>query len=274
MKNVIVRSLSGIVYVGVMVGAVLAGGVWLALLLSVLACLGINEFNIITKETKYPRLTGSIDIASGILIVLSSCFFFSGHVKTAGSLMFTTLILYVARLVGQIYARQGNGINALARSMMAQLYIAIPLALIAMLYYSLATPHLVLALLIFIWVSDTGAFCVGSRIGRHKLFERISPKKTWEGFWGGMLFCVAAAFAMRGCFGKYYPGISYGDMCRLGILVSIFATFGDLLESMIKRTVSVKDSGNLIPGHGGILDRIDSLLLVAPVAVIYFLMIH
>lgn len=272
MKNVLVRSISGAIYVAMMAGATIAGGGWLAAMLALLAAIGIYEFIAMTSEAKFPRVATMFDVASGILLVLSSYFIFNGESPTASVLAKLYLVFIIARMIAQLYASHGNPVNSLARSLMAQVYIALPLAMICFAYFTVATPHLILALLIFIWVNDTGAFCIGSSMGKHKLFERISPKKTWEGFWGGMLFCVIAAFIMRGAFQQYFGCMTYGDMCRLGILVSIFATFGDLLESMIKRTVNVKDSGRIIPGHGGILDRIDSLLLVVPVATLYFVM--
>jgi phosphatidate cytidylyltransferase len=119
-----------------------------------------------------------------------------------------------------------------------------------------------------IWLNDTGAYCVGSLLGKHRLCERLSPKKSWEGFFGGLVFCIAA-----GIVASYILSDSiYSFMIitiSLGVVVCVFATVGDLFESLIKRTLHVKDSGNLIPGHGGILDRIDSLLFVAP-AVFFF----
>ncbi|MDE7136531.1 MAG: phosphatidate cytidylyltransferase, partial [Muribaculaceae bacterium] len=158
--------------------------------------------------------------------------------------------------------------------------VGLPLSLMFVIYDNLATPHMVLAMLIFIWINDTGAFCTGSLIGKHKLFERISPNKTWEGFAGGLIFCVVAAIIMRLCFANYFDTLPSGkeisllQMICFGITVSIAATYGDLLESLFKRTCGVKDSGNIIPGHGGILDRIDSLLLVIPVSVIFFIIIN
>jgi phosphatidate cytidylyltransferase len=115
-----------------------------------------------------------------------------------------------------------------------------------------------------IWVNDTGAYCVGSTMGKHRLCERLSPKKSWEGFWGGMAFCVIASVI-------YALIMNYNVLASVafGIIVSLFATFGDLFESLLKRSAGVKDSGKLIPGHGGVLDRIDSLLFVAPAAAIY-----
>ncbi|MDE6198561.1 MAG: phosphatidate cytidylyltransferase [Muribaculaceae bacterium] len=267
-KNIITRSISGAIYVGLLVGAVLSGGVWIILLTSLLAMVGVFEFTMMTSEGKYPRFASLLDISAAIILQVAAGIYFTGTGKAFMTLMMVYVLLLAARTVSQLYAVHRNPVSSLARSMMAQMYVAMPLALFSALYF-IYTPHIVLAILVFIWVNDTGAFCVGSTLGRHKLFERISPKKTWEGFWGGMLFCVIAAFVMRGCFEQYFGMLSYGAMCRLGILVSISATLGDLVESQIKRTCGVKDSGKLIPGHGGILDRIDSLLLVVPVSLIY-----
>lgn len=267
-KNIITRSVSGAVYVGLLIGAVLSGGIWIILLTSLLAMTGVYEFIAMTSEGKFPRFASLLDISAAIMLQIAAGVGFTSSRKAFLTLMMVYILLIVARTVTQLYAVHRNSVNSLSRSMMAQMYVAMPLALFSTLYFTF-TPHIMLAILVFIWVNDTGAFCVGSTMGRHKLFERISPKKTWEGFWGGMLFCVIAAFIMRGFFPQYYDIMSYGDICRMGILVSIFATLGDLVESQVKRTCGVKDSGKLIPGHGGILDRIDSLLLVVPVSLIY-----
>ena len=123
---------------------------------------------------------------------------------------------------------------------------------------------MVLAMFAFIWISDTGAYMVGCLIGKHRLFERISPKKSWEGFFGGLgLSIIIAALAARFIPDGYVLLSGYAQWIVFAVLVTIFSTWGDLCESLIKRTVGVKDSGKLIPGHGGILDRIDSLLLVS-----------
>lgn len=271
MKNVIVRSISGAIYVALLVGAVLAGGVPLLVLALLFALLATNEFIAMTSGGGKPhRVCNLIDYVVNLAIV-SGCFFTFAPLHGPARLLFgIAAIAIIARMIAQLYAIGGNAITALSSSIMSYLYIGAALSAIFPIYYWLGSKHLVLALLIFIWVNDTGAFCVGSMIGKHRLFERISPKKSWEGFFGGMFFCVAAAIVMHFCFPQYYgSGTTLGTMCRLGILVSIFATFGDLIESLIKRTAGVKDSGNLIPGHGGLLDRIDSLLLVMPTALIY-----
>ena len=125
----------------------------------------------------------------------------------------------------------------------------------------------------FIWLYDTGAFCVGMLLGRHRLFERISPKKSWEGVIGGVALAVAGAYITHYWFDEFFQVPDLHVWVGLSIVVAIFSTFGDLVESLIKRTVGVKDSGHIMPGHGGILDRIDSLLLVAPAVLIYLMLI-
>lgn len=115
-------------------------------------------------------------------------------------------------------------------------------------------------------MNDTGAFLVGCTIGKHRLFERISPKKSWEGFWGGMVFSILSGMVYYYFIEQSYNIIFY---VMMGVIASIFATFGDLVESMFKRSIGIKDSSNLIPGHGGILDRIDSLLFVLPATALF-----
>lgn len=271
MKNVIVRSCSGLIYIGMVIGAVLAGGIWLVLLLSLLAALGIHEFKGMTRQGKRPRLLAMLDLSVGILMIISTWLIFTADFTSALTLTVLWGIMLMVRVAAQIYTHDEDPVNVVSRSIFALFYVVMPLCALIALYYFFATPHLVLALFIFIWINDTGAFCVGSLFGKHRLFERISPKKSWEGFWGGLLFCIISAIIMQCCFGEYYRGMTTFGMCRLGVLVSVAATFGDLFESMIKRSVGVKDSGRLIPGHGGILDRIDSLLFVAPACFIYFL---
>jgi phosphatidate cytidylyltransferase len=151
---------------------------------------------------------------------------------------------------------------------MGQLFVALPLSLLNFIYYK--NPLLLLAIFIFIWLNDTGAYCVGSLIGKHRLFERISPKKSWEGFWGGLILCVISGIAIATWLNSYFNGPQLYGWIVLAAIVSIFSTWGDLCESLIKRSIGVKDSGKILPGHGGILDRIDSLLLVSPTALLFF----
>lgn len=148
------------------------------------------------------------------------------------------------------------------------LYILLSMGLIMMIQ-----PLMIVTILTIVWLNDTGAFIVGSTIGRHKMAPRISPKKSWEGFFGGLVFAVGAALVWDVLYWK--PGgeqIAFGNKIvwvGFAIIVAIGAVVGDLIESKFKRTIDVKDSGKLIPGHGGILDRMDATLLAIPLAWLY-----
>jgi phosphatidate cytidylyltransferase len=155
------------------------------------------------------------------------------------------------------------------------MYIALPFSLINVLAFNATSEGFVafntllpLSIFVFLWVNDSGAYCVGSLIGRHKLFPRISPGKSWEGSVGGAVFVLAAAYAIS-YFLDQEQLLSMPAWLGLGLVVVVFGTWGDLVESLFKRTLGVKDSGNILPGHGGMLDRFDSSLLAIPAAVVY-----
>ncbi len=281
MKNLLLRTITGAVYVALICGAVLMGGWWFISLFSLFAVLALNEFYGLSNASAGGEniVTLVLDIAGGLILTIGIGCVNIGllspfTVRVLGGTFFTVYLLYlVVRLVVQLYSQEASPLTNLAYSYMGQMYIALPLGLMSM-YYTLADgATLLLAMFVMIWLSDTGAYLVGSMIGKHKLFPRISPGKTWEGFAGGVLFAVGSAFVFKYCFGAWYESYSIVSLCGLGIVVSLFATWGDLVESLVKRTLGVKDSGSLLPGHGGILDRIDSLLLVIPASLIYLITI-
>ena len=143
-------------------------------------------------------------------------------------------------------------------------YIVVPFLLINLMRINNDSYWPVLSIFILTWTSDTFAYLVGRKFGKHRLFERISPKKSWEGFFGGMIFSVIAGLTIA-----YFTG---GDLFKYGIygvVISTFGTLGDLVESMLKRSLKIKDSGTILPGHGGLLDRFDAVIFVIPI--IYFL---
>lgn len=148
------------------------------------------------------------------------------------------------------------------------IYVAVPFALIVELIIEEFTykPELLTGLLVILWVNDSGAYFAGRALGKRKLFERISPKKTWEGFVGGAIFSVLAAL----CMGYLFPDLAIIHWLVIAFIIVITGTLGDLVESLFKRSISIKDSGSMIPGHGGFLDRFDGLLLSVPFIVTYF----
>ncbi|MDE6066107.1 MAG: phosphatidate cytidylyltransferase [Duncaniella sp.] len=277
MKNLVKRSLTGIIYVALIVGAVLAGGWWFVGLVSLFAVLAIHEFGTLCNASDGGEkvIAQTVDIVGALIMSVGLCCVNMGlltpHTTAVlGGTFFTMYLLYlVVRLVIQLYSREASPLTNLAYSYMGQLYIALPLGLMSM-YYTLPDGQaLLLAMFVMIWLSDTGAFITGSLLGRHKLFPRISPGKTWEGLIGGVIFVIFSAIIMKMYFGWAFSSMSLGILCGMGVTVAAFATWGDLVESLIKRTLGVKDSGHLLPGHGGILDRIDSLLLVVPASLVY-----
>lgn len=267
MNGLIKRTLSGIVYIAIIVAGILCGNVAFTGLLLLLGITATIEFSKLMKAST--PLTMALDVAGTITLIAGFSATNLVWVSSWAWCFFTVYLLYlIARLVTQLYLPKLDAIRSLASSFFGQLYIALPISLMTLLYGRIGTPHLVLAMFIMIWLNDTGAFVVGSMIGRHRLFPRISPKKSWEGFWGGVAFAIGAGILFGTCFSQYF-NVGLWQLVGAGVVTALFATWGDLVESLIKRTLGVKDSGNLIPGHGGILDRIDSLLLVVPAMVAY-----
>ena len=277
MKNLLLRTGSGVIYVAFIVFALISSP-WVFLGMCLLfPTLGLIEFyKLANAESGERKLTLIIDIFGAVLMIFGF-FAASGQCNhySFPSIAFAIpyLIYLLTRFVVQLYTRETSPLNNFAYSIMGQIYIALPFGLMSLLYFDYATPMLLLAMFIMIWLNDTGAYLVGCSIGRHRLFPRISPKKSWEGFFGGLIFTIGAAFVLKYALPDHYTEISIAGMIGLAIVVTSFATWGDLTESLIKRTLNVKDSGTMMPGHGGMLDRIDSLLLVIPAMLCYMLIL-
>lgn len=266
-KKLLVRSASGIIYVGIIVGCILWGIIPFSIMAAAFAICAVIEFEKITHELNSKTIpTLILDIVGAV------CLTFSWMITPALIWIFAIL----CRFILQLYVRSESPLADLSKSMMTQLYIGVPLGIMtAMADFGWQGLHFILAIFLMIWINDTGAFLVGSTLGKHRLFERISPKKSWEGFFGGLIFNMIAG-ALFFIYGANFFGLTEMNIYQsvlLGVIVTIFGTWGDLIESMIKRNLKIKDSGNLIPGHGGILDRIDSLLLVIPAVALYMFII-
>lgn len=281
MKNLIQRSITGVIYVALICASVLTGGWYYIAFFGLLAIIALQEFyNLSNASTGGENATTLIvDVVGGVILCVGL-----GCVNLAlmppfttavlGGTFFTLYLLYLlVRLVMQLYSQETSPLTNLAYSYMGQMYIALPLGLMSMYYTLNDGKALLLLMFIMIWLNDTGAFLVGSMIGKHKLFPRISPKKSWEGFVGGVAFAMISGVVAKVLLPDYFEVVSMASLCGMGLIVGIFATWGDLVESLIKRTLGVKDSGNILPGHGGILDRIDSLLLVVPASLLYLIAI-
>ena len=197
---------------------------------------------------------------------------------TSSTVFIPYLITIIYLLVAELYAKQEDPIHDWAYTMMSQMYVVLPFSLLNMLAFRAAPEGIMyvytlpLSVFVFLWVNDTGAYCCGSLFGKHKLFPRVSPGKSWEGSIGGGVFVLAAAalvWYLTDTYDMNPTGMGMWEWMGLGLTVVVFGTWGDLVESLFKRTLGIKDSGNILPGHGGMLDRFDSSLLAIPAAVVY-----
>ncbi len=279
MKNLMVRTLSGLVLVAVFVGAVL-GSQWSfgALLLLILVG-GQTEFYKLARETGLSpqRWMG---LAVGVLLFALNFIVFRQFSRSVtdeagGAVLY--LLLYIGLLlptlfVCELFRRSATPLANLGATLLGVLYVAVPLSLL--LYVPVLAgdgvwrPETVLCYIFIIWANDVFAYLVGMTFGRHRLCERLSPKKSWEGFFGGLAGAVATGLAAACALDA-----NYWVWGGLALVASLSGVAGDLVESMFKREAGVKDSGQVIPGHGGVLDRFDALLLSAPYVFLYLLLV-
>ena len=274
-SNFIQRAITGIIFIAVLIGCILGGGIPFTILFALISALTIHEFGTIVNRTGKVQMNKRITVLSGVFLFL--CFSYTGVVPGTYEIFIPYLFLIMYLLISELYMKRKDPINNWAYGMMSQLYIALPFALLNVLAYhtteaegiSQYNPILPLSIFIFNWVNDTGAYCTGMLFGKHRLFERISPKKSWEGSIGGAAFSIVAAIVLA----HFFYFLTVAQWIGLGLTVVIFGTWGDLTESLLKRTLGIKDSGNILPGHGGMLDRFDSTLMAVPAAVVYLYVI-
>lgn len=277
-KNLIIRAITGAVFVAIMVGGISFRPDVMILLFAAITGLTIWEFTGLVNQSENVAVNRFISTAAGIYFFLAVAGYCSGLTPSAAFVPYLLTVVYL--LVSELYLKQTNPINNWAYTMLSQMYIALPFSMINVLAFR-STPDgnvtfewlLPLSLFIFLWTNDTGAYCSGSLLGRHKLFPRISPGKSWEGSIGGAVFVMIAAaiiyFLNVGRTDGLVAGMPLWQWLGLGLVVVVFGTWGDLVESLFKRTLGIKDSGNILPGHGGMLDRFDSSLMAIPAAVVY-----
>ena len=275
MKNMAVRAVTGTLFVAAIVVCFM-NPVAMAFLFAIATGLTVWEFTGLVNNRDGVDTNRFICTVAGVYLFLAITGFTSGQTPSTVFIPYLVTLIYL--LVAELYAQNPDPIQTWAYTMMSQLYIALPFSMISVLAFR-ATPEGVafaslmpLCVFIFLWINDTGAYCCGSLLGRHKLFPRISPGKSWEGSIGGALFVLAVSALIWYLSDKYGVNdlqLSLAQWLGLGLVVVVFGTWGDLVESLFKRTLGIKDSGNILPGHGGMLDRFDSSLLAFPAAVVY-----
>ena len=266
MKNLFVRTLSGLVFTVIIVGGLLLGKFAYAILFILILLGAMNEFLRISRNAGIfaPFV---LSMVSGSLIFFVFFLVSSGllPVKSYYALVVLLLLIFVVEL----FRKKEKPLENIAISLLSLAYIAAPLGLGTFLVFDGQgeyNPALLLAIFAIIWTYDSGAYMFGVSLGRHRLFERISPKKSWEGAVGGALSAIGMAWLISTYF---LTQITFSHWAGIAFTIVVFSTFGDLTESLFKRQFNLKDSGNFMPGHGGVLDRFDSLLFAVPAVVVY-----
>ena len=272
MKNLITRTITGAFFVAIVIGSMILHPLSFAAVIFVIMVVGLKEFyRMAEHERIHPQKTLGYMAGSAVYLipVLASQGIISP--KILASLPGLIFIF----LITELYRNKQHAMHNVTYGIFAIAYIAIPLATLSMLISPLAagdppTWHIVFALFIITWSHDTFAYLTGMWLGKHKLFEKISPKKTWEGTIGGTLFALLAAYIMA----EFFYELTILQWMAGALIIVVSGTFGDLSESMLKRKFEVKDSGNFFPGHGGVLDRFDSVLFSAPAFFCYLILLN
>lgn len=273
-NNFIKRAITGVLFVAILVGCILSNPLSFGILFTIISALTIYEFGqLVNMRAEGVNINKMITMLGGAYLFLAIMGFCTNEGQEGSKIFIPYVLLLLYMMISELYLKKENPILNWAYSMLSQLYIGLPFAMLNILafnydptYSSVSyKPILPLSIFIFLWLNDTGAYCIGSLIGKHRLFERISPKKSWEGSIGGGVVAIGVSFVLA----HYFPFMSMWEWAGLALVVVVFGTWGDLTESLFKRQLHVKDSGTILPGHGGMLDRFDSALMAIPAAVAY-----
>ena len=261
MSKLLPRIITGLVFLGLVIVSVTIDPWIFAALFGFFTVIGIIEFYKMSGMLGFtPQKVTGIVIGFLTFIVL----FLLAMRILPPVMVFLLPVLMLSIPIIELFRQKPTPTSDWAQTLFAPMYIALPFGVMANMLFLPEThefsPKIILSFFAFVWISDTGAFCVGSLIGKHKLIPKISPKKTIEGLLGGIAFTLLASIPV--C---HYVGVfTQSQWLIISLVTVIFATFGDLVESMVKRNAGVKDSGKMLPGHGGVLDRFDSTLLAVP----------
>lgn len=265
-----VRAITGFFFVVVMLGSVLLDHYVFGIFYLLLSAFCLWEFyGLIKKAGISPSIQSGL--LNGVFIYVLFAFLTYRDDSDIHKLLFLLPVSLSAVFIQELFKKQGAPFTNIAYTYLGLIFTIVPFTFFHALAYIGTTFnfHIPMAFLILLWANDTGAYLVGSQFGKTKLFERHSPKKTWEGLMGGIVITALAAYIIS----LFYTELGLQQWIWVGVLISCFGTTGDLIESMFKRSIDVKDSGGILPGHGGLLDRFDGLLMAAPIvyAYLYFI---
>lgn len=272
MQNLYTRTITGIIFTGLIIGSLLIHPIAFAVVIFVMMIAGLLEFyRLAASQEIYPQQVMGFIIGGIIYIIVALIAL--GILSALYIALLPVLVLLF--FIAELYRTKPNSLLNITFSIFPIAYVSIPFAMLIFLMNPLVTGdqphwHLLLSFFLILWSNDTFAYLVGITMGKHKLSEKISPKKTWEGVIGGILFGLLAAFIIS----LFFKELTLWQWLLAALSINISGIFGDLSESLLKRHFQVKDSGNIFPGHGGILDRFDSVIFSAPVLFCYLLLLN
>ena len=265
-QNLITRAITGALFVTIMVVGFFNPRAMVALF-AFITGMAVWEYTGLVNQRENIKVNRFISTIAGVYFFIAVAAFRIG-IATNFVIFVPYLLTVVYLFISELYLKQKDPVNDWAYTMLGQMYIALPLSMINILGFEVSANGntisynmlIPLCVFIFLWLNDTGAYCSGSLFGKHKLFPRISPAKSWEGSIGGFVASMLVAAILS----YYFKDLASWQWYICGAIIVVAGTYGDLVESLFKRSIQIKDSASTIPGHGGFLDRFDGLLLSIP----------
>ncbi|HTG65803.1 MAG TPA: phosphatidate cytidylyltransferase [Flavobacterium sp.] len=289
MNETLKRSISGAIYILLLISSILYSTESFFMLFGIFLVIAIYEFCNLTQVSKVlPLITGALLYSSITLIshynkittttindFLGTAIEITINVQQLNIILLAITLVVSVKCILFLFYDSIQKISTSSKYLYLFGYIILPFVFITKISFGIKdyNPKIIIGLFLLIWTNDTFAYIVGKSIGKNKLFERISPKKTIEGFVGGIAFAIFAGYLISKYYIKAKPEFSQQSILiwtSIATIVGIFGTIGDLIESKFKRIAGVKDSGNIMPGHGGVLDRLDSVIFVAPIIFLFY----
>jgi phosphatidate cytidylyltransferase len=274
LSNTAVRVIVGVIGIPLIIALAYAGNQTFLVFCVIVSFLCMNEFyNLFEKPKSTPgiltRWIGGLSFHKTVFLSISSLIVVCFYLEDINYVLILYFLIFIYLIVDEVFKREKH-FEAIGTWLLSIVYISTPFGLLSLMnstkFIGTFGADYAIIIMGLVWTSDTFAYFGGRTFGKHKLAERISPKKTWEGSIMGFLFTLIVGILIKLFFQK---GFSYEDIIAVSVITGIFAQIGDLFESNLKRSVQVKDSSQLIPGHGGFLDRFDSLLFAVPAVYIY-----
>lgn len=289
MNETLKRALSGAVYILLLLASILFSTESFISLFGVFLIIAIYEFcNLVRINKIVPLIFGFLFYTTIVLIsfyktetenyingILEHDITLAVNITQLNTILLISTLLISIKCIVFLFNDAIQSLSTLSKYIYLLGYIVLPFIFIVKISFGINdyNPKIIIGLFILIWTNDTFAYLVGKSIGKHKLLERISPKKTIEGFVGGVAFAVFAGFLISKLYIKPHPNFSEKSILiwtMIALIAGVFGTIGDLIESKFKRIAGVKDSGKIMPGHGGVLDRLDSVIFVAPIVFLFY----